>query len=305
MPRVSVVIPVYSREDDMLGRAVTSVLEQTMSDFEIIVVDDGSPSPHAHVASMDPRIRYFQQPNRGVSAARNVGVLHAHAELIAFLDHDDVWLPTKLEQQLSLVAEEPDAAFWCTGFIWVDAESEIAAEATRPTYWGLLGDQMVLNSSVMVRKADYWAAGGYSPVLTHAEDWDLFLRLCLEKRAAAVATPLVRYFLHSANASHDYYSAATAKFAILAEHERRAVRRNDVGALRAVRRGYRCTRELFAHQAIDAAREALGNHNRGAALKHLARASRWSPRVAATAVGKAVGTRARVSSASGTVRTTD
>jgi glycosyltransferase involved in cell wall biosynthesis len=106
-PLVSVILPTYNRADT-LGRSVSSVLEQTFDDLELIIVDDGSTDSTAVVVKkfLDIRIRYLRlASNRGASAARNAGIQQARGYYVAFQDSDDRWLPEKLERQLALLAE--------------------------------------------------------------------------------------------------------------------------------------------------------------------------------------------------------
>jgi glycosyltransferase involved in cell wall biosynthesis len=278
----------------MLERAIHSVLAQTIDDLEIIVVDDGSAEPHEQVADLDARVRFFRQENRGVSIARNVGALRARSELLAFLDQDDVWRPTKLEAQLEAVESEPDSAFWCTGFEWVRNGVAAPSDMTPLTYTGLLSTQSVLLSSLLVRGRDYWDVGGHDPLLAQMQDWDLFLRLTMSGRVPCLVPDLlVEYHLHGANASADYRTAAAERIAVLDKHRSRARRRGELSTLRAVERGVARTRELFAYQAVDAARVAAGRGDARRVVSHLAFASRSDPSVAVKSAGKAL--RARLS----------
>ena len=118
---VSVVIPTFNRAD-CLTATINSVLAQTYSDLEIVLVDDGSIDStralvEAHWAQ-EPRLRYLYQSNRGVSAARNLGMRNARGAYVALLDSDDTWMPWKLDAQLACLAEFPDA-----GMIWTDMEA--------------------------------------------------------------------------------------------------------------------------------------------------------------------------------------
>ena len=117
MPEVSVVIPLYNK-GPYIARALNSVLAQTFQDFEVIVVDDGSTDDGAAVVRGfdDPRIRLIQQENQGVSAARNRGIEVAQAELVAFLDADDEWLPRFLETIIRLRTRYPDAGLYGTAY---------------------------------------------------------------------------------------------------------------------------------------------------------------------------------------------
>jgi glycosyltransferase involved in cell wall biosynthesis len=101
MKKVSVIIPVYAVEK-YIAATVQSVLEQTYSNFELLIIDDGSPDGSVEICQKftDPRIRIIRQVNRGVAAARNNGIRHAQGEYIAFLDADDLWLPKKLEKHV-------------------------------------------------------------------------------------------------------------------------------------------------------------------------------------------------------------
>jgi glycosyltransferase involved in cell wall biosynthesis len=285
------VIPAYNAPD-LLERAVRSVLGQSVSDLEIVVVDDGSIEAQDHVTGLDRRVRFVRQENRGVSVARNLGASLAESELLAFLDQDDVWHPRKLAAQLDAVETHPDAAFWCTAFDWVSSDTTVASDPDQPTYRGLLSTQSVLLSSLLVRAEDYWQVGGHSPLLAQMQDWDLFLRLSMSGRVPhMVAERLVDYHLHGANASADYRTAAAERLDILNLHERRARARDDRATLEAIARGRARTHELFAYQAVDAARTALATRDIRALASHLAFAGRHDPRVALRATGKALAAR--------------
>lgn len=112
---VSVVIPSYNRAY-IVGHAIESVLKQTYTSVEVVVVDDGSTDDTARVVqAFDERVRYIYQPNAGIAAARNSGIAVARGEYIAFLDSDDVWLPWKLDAQMSVLRQRPEV-----GMIWTD-----------------------------------------------------------------------------------------------------------------------------------------------------------------------------------------
>jgi len=120
-PLISVIIPTYNRERH-LPQCLGSVLSQTYSNLEAIVIDDGStdgtPDLMAEIQARDQRVRYLQKPNGGVSSARNMGIRAAQGELIALLDSDDAWLPWKLELQQAALQALPNA-----GMIWTDMAS--------------------------------------------------------------------------------------------------------------------------------------------------------------------------------------
>jgi glycosyltransferase involved in cell wall biosynthesis len=97
-PLISIIMPVYNGER-YLSQAIESILDQTYKDFEIIAVDDGSTDHTPHIIESYPKIRYFFQTNSGPASAKNFGIKHARGEYFAFLDADDLWMPTKLQLQ--------------------------------------------------------------------------------------------------------------------------------------------------------------------------------------------------------------
>ena len=117
-PQISVIIPLYNKAP-YIGRAIDSVISQTIQDFELIVVNDGSTDGGENIVAeySDSRIFLINQKNSGVSVARNNGVNVANSELISFLDADDEWLPTYLETILKLVNKYPSAGIYATGSI--------------------------------------------------------------------------------------------------------------------------------------------------------------------------------------------
>src|SRR5438270_13228585 len=106
-PSISVVMPAY-KVAPYIGEALESVFAQTFTDYEVIVVNDGSPDTEDFEQAIEPyisRIRYLRQENRGASVARNTGLQAARGEFIAFLDADDLWLPPYLDQQMKFIRE--------------------------------------------------------------------------------------------------------------------------------------------------------------------------------------------------------
>lgn len=213
---ISVVIPTYNRAE-LLISAIDSVLAQTFTDFEIIVVDDGSTDETAEAierittgrtgcVEKTPRIRYFYQPNQGQSAARNKGITEATGNWIAFLDSDDTWLPEKLEWQVRAISEYEERCGACfTDARLVDRRSlDVSAfrHAGRQyeTMMGIVSDsvrplartfggtwlQTLLARSELIRKI-----GGFDPELHFGEDYDFLFRLSLETAHCYVNQPLV------------------------------------------------------------------------------------------------------------------
>jgi glycosyltransferase involved in cell wall biosynthesis len=122
MPKVSVIIPVFNGAET-IGRALQSVFAQTFTDYEIVVVNDGSTDGTASVlAGYGEKIRVVSQSNRGLSAARNAGIAASQGEYVALLDDDDRWLPEKLALCVPVLDADPDCALVYTGMLKVDAD---------------------------------------------------------------------------------------------------------------------------------------------------------------------------------------
>lgn len=197
IPSVSVIIPTYNR-CDFLREAVASVLAQTVPDFELLVVDDGSMDATRDVVLSfdDPRIRYLFQTHLGVSAARNWGVASSRAELVAFLDSDDLWQPTKLEVQVSYMKEHPGISICQTEEIWVRDGKRVNPCEKHEKHSGWIFREcvplcIVSPSAVMLRREAFYALGGFDEGLPACEDYDLWLRASLRYEIHTLPHPLI------------------------------------------------------------------------------------------------------------------
>lgn len=202
MPPVSVVIPVRDGER-FVGAAIDSVLAQTMRDFEVVVVDDGSTDRTAEIlAAYGDRIRVHRQKNAGVAAARNAGAAIARGAYIAFLDADDVWLPHKLERQMPLFDDEEVTLVYAAVRI-VDEElrplREVAPCAPDDALSATLcvGPAPVpLTMTGIVRRSAFEAVGGFDERLSTSADADFVCRVALHYRLASVPEALALYRQH-------------------------------------------------------------------------------------------------------------
>lgn len=183
MSAVSVIIPTYDRAD-RVTQAVSSVLAQTYTDFELIVVDDGSrdETPGA-LATFADRIHMIRhEKNLGVSAARNTGIRASSGAFIAFLDSDDRWLTEKLEVQERFFREHPDAQACQTQEIWMRRGRRVnpARRHLKPTgdvFEPSLERCLVSPSAVMLRRGILDEVGLFDESLPVCEDYDLWLRI--------------------------------------------------------------------------------------------------------------------------------
>jgi glycosyltransferase involved in cell wall biosynthesis len=195
VPLVSVVIPAYNCVL-YLEETIRSILGQTASDIEIIVINDGSTDATGAIArSFGEPVRVFDQPNSGVSTARNHGVREARGAFIALVDHDDYWFPNKLANQLTAFEGHPqvDVVFsdftrWHQNggggrfpepstFLPQAAPQGIDNEYSGWIYHQMLLDSWVLTSTALVRTEVVLANGGFDETLPYSEDWDFWLRL--------------------------------------------------------------------------------------------------------------------------------
>jgi len=184
-PLVSVVIPTYNRKA-MLMRAVNSVLGQTYSRLELIVVDDGSTDgtkEHLEGFRADCRFNYYYQENRGQSVARNFGISQAKGEIIAFLDSDNYWKEGKLQHQLAFWNEHKDFDILYSDGIAIDLIGNVIAdnEPTKNRPSGkiiktLMTWNCVTNNTVLVQRKCFEEMGGFNECLRIAEDYELWLR---------------------------------------------------------------------------------------------------------------------------------
>jgi glycosyltransferase involved in cell wall biosynthesis len=186
-PVVSVIIPAYNTAGH-IGVALGSVFAQTYTDFEVIVINDGSPDSEQMELAITPhlpRTLYLKQQNRGPSAARNLGIQHARGEFLAFLDSDDAWLPNYLAEQLGFLRGDPaQDMVYCDAT--VEGDPNLAGQtfmqlcpSTGPvTFESLLITQsQPITSGTVVRRLKVMAAGLFDEEIRYSEDHDLWLRL--------------------------------------------------------------------------------------------------------------------------------
>jgi glycosyltransferase involved in cell wall biosynthesis len=205
-PAVSVIIPMYNRER-FVERAVRSVLRQTYSDFELIVVDDASTDSTDKLMvtfqNLDKRVRYFRhQSNHGAQAARNTGIKEACGEFIALLDSDNEWLPQKLELQMGIFKNSGDTCgVVYSGFRWEYADGSPSQDKL-PCFRGniykdSLREWIADTSTMVVRKDLIVRAGSCDEKIRAYQEWDLCIRLAKYAEFDFVAEPLVIYHVNS------------------------------------------------------------------------------------------------------------
>ena len=217
-PLVSVVIATYNRAH-FIGEAILSVLDQTVQDSEIIVVDDGSTDATSQVlAQFGGRIQVVRQLNQGRSGARNSGVSIARADIIAFLDSDDIWMPDKLAEQLSLFDAQPAVGLAHTFSDVVDENGVVLRKQTRRrqhlyrdavrrgyTYEGMSQQCTMFLSTVAIRRECWESVGLMDTNIPAFEDWDWYLRVALNTKIDTIPEVLVHFRQHVGNTSSEEF----------------------------------------------------------------------------------------------------
>lgn len=193
---VSVIIPTYNRAD-LVCEAVQSVLKQKVPADEVWVVDDGSTDDTLEkLYSFAGRINIHQQPNRGVSAARNAGIQLSRSEWLAFLDSDDLWKPKKLLRQKEELAKNLNARLCYTDEEWRKNDQWKNPKNIHSKYSGWIYEKclplcIISPSSVMVHRSVFEEIGLFDENLPACEDYDLWLRVCSRMPALYVPQKLI------------------------------------------------------------------------------------------------------------------
>jgi len=208
VPKVSVVMSLYNSER-YLRMAIDSVLTQTLSDFEFIIIDDGSKDGSAGIVRSydDLRIRYLYQQNAGLSAALNVAIGEARSDIIARMDPDDICLPERLAVQYAYLQQHEDVVVVGTGATCIDASGESLPKIKMAAFYKT-GDlpspeSPCIHPSVMFRVAGFKRADGYPEDMRFGgEDAVLFNRMLACGCVANLAEPLMLYRLHHSSMSH-------------------------------------------------------------------------------------------------------
>jgi glycosyltransferase involved in cell wall biosynthesis len=247
-PVVSVVVPAYNTAE-YIGETLSSVLAQTFTDYEIIVVNDGSPDTAALELAIEPyreRIHYVVQQNRGLSGARNTGIAASRAPFIALVDSDDVWEPNYLAHQLAVMRDRPELAIvypnaitfgdpMRAGRLFMDLHPSIGPV----TFERLVRQECNVMVSVLAKREVLVAAGLFDESLRSSEDFDLWLRVVKGGwKIGYHREPLVRSRLRSSSLSADGVSMCQHILRVLDKVRREMALTSSEIALIAERRGY-------------------------------------------------------------------
>lgn len=201
---ISVVIPLYNKEK-AIAATLQSVLAQTYTDYEVIVVDDGSTDESAKVVqsvmAQTNKIRLIQKPNGGVCSARNHGIIESRGYYIALLDGDDLWKPTFLEEQVILIHDFPKAGMWGVNTAFIRNGQYYKWEQGMPegyrgyveNYFGTSHNDLFCSSSVVIRKDVFDKVGYFDERISSSEDLDMWYRIILKYPVVFYDKVLVYY----------------------------------------------------------------------------------------------------------------
>jgi glycosyltransferase involved in cell wall biosynthesis len=274
-PTVSVVMATYNYAQ-FLAESAHSVLDQTFTDLELIVVDDGSNDETADILRQfvdEPRVTCIRQAHHGPAAAFNRGLAQARGRYVALQAADDAWLPTKLERQVAVLERQPHVGLVYTDTLVVDAEGKPLRRqfekprCSPPVGWvlpQLLLSNFVPASSVLIRAAALARVGAHDDRLEVCEDWDLWLRIAEHFAFAFVDEPLVRVRRHARNTHLHRVPMARDSLRVLERFP------SVVVPWEALRPGLKA--RAFANAHTRAAVDLYAAGARRTALGHLARA---------------------------------
>ena len=278
MPLISVIIPAYKLAP-YIGETLASVFAQTFTDYEVIVINDGSPDTVELERALEDfrdRIRYLKQENLGAGAARNTGLRAARGEFIAFLDGDDLWLPNYLDEQIKF-ARAHDCDLVCADATmfgetapadktYMEWLMETAPPVGAVSFRELISaERCLITSGVVARRQPILEAGLFDEALRTAQDFDLWLRLA--RRGAHLMyqrKALLRYRCHAHGLTGSTLNSINRELNVLdkIEHgyELTADERSEVGNVirgRRARLEFELGKVLIAQGEVAAAREAF------------------------------------------------
>jgi glycosyltransferase involved in cell wall biosynthesis len=235
-PYVSVIVPTHNSAT-FVEAALASVLAQTYTDYEIIVVDDGSTDETGEVLRrFDGRIICHWQQNQGASAARNAGIRSARGELVCLLDADDFWRPDKLSRQVAVMAANPSVGLLFADAMEADGATVQKASILKTMKFGpealsqiplpeafrkLLIENFIPTSTVMIRAACFATSGLFDEDLPNAEDRDMWLRMAAHFEIGCVPVVLATKRSHGANISTRTQLALESRIKVWTQNRRR------------------------------------------------------------------------------------
>lgn len=217
MPKISIITPTYN-SSKFIKRTIKSVLNQTYKDWEYLIIDDGSTDNTVELVNeftkQDPRIKLFKTPQNsgGPATPKNIGIENARGEYVAFLDHDDEWLPEKLEKQLKVFEESKNEKIGLVCCFINIVDDKTGKTTSRHKNFNKTNTLKLLvqynffltSSCIMVKKSIINKIGGFDNNFQVSDDWDMWLRILKSGYEFDFAPEyLINYFVHENNLSND------------------------------------------------------------------------------------------------------
>lgn len=226
--KISVIIPTYNRIF-FLKRSIDSVLEQSLKPYEVIIVDDGSSDGTSTMIKKNyPKINLICQENKGVSAARNIGIRASSGDWVCFLDSDDEWKKNKLSEQMLAIKKNTNYSFCHSNEEWIKNGKKINQKKKHKKYGGNIFKECldmcrISPSSVMINKSVFDDIGFFNEDLVVCEDYELWLRICAHYKVLFVDEPLIiKYGGHEGQLSNsiesiEYYRIKALEYLLSTE----------------------------------------------------------------------------------------
>jgi len=222
MPKVSVIIPTHNRAE-FLRSAITSVLNQTFQDFEIVIVDDASKDHTREVVANfnDTRIKVIHnQVSKGDAGARNVGIMNSKSEYIAFLDDDDEWLPEKLKIQTCLLDDSHlEVGGICTAYFTIEKRCGQILSTVNPKMIDLSKGNPIATSSILLRRECFEKCGLFDESMLTCSDYDMWIRISKNFSFKIIENALVKYYFNENGLTLNYEKQARGLEILLKKHD--------------------------------------------------------------------------------------
>ena len=222
MPKVSVIIPTHNRAE-FLRSAITSVLNQTFQDFEIIIIDDASKDHTREIITSfnDARIKVIHnQVSKGAAGARNIGLIHTNCEYTAFLDDDDEWLPEKLKIQTCLLDNSPpEIGGVCTGCFTIDKVSGRLLSTYNTEMNNIYKINFIATSSILLRRECFEKCGLFDENMPTSSDYDMWIRISKIFSFKIVKNTLANHCYHENSLTLDNEKKGIGLEILIAKHD--------------------------------------------------------------------------------------
>jgi glycosyltransferase involved in cell wall biosynthesis len=278
MTLISVIIPVFNGAKT-IEKTIKSVLQQTFSDFELIIINANSTDSTLDVISqiVDSRIKVFSYPSANVAVNRNRGFQHSIGEFVTFIDADDIWKPDKLAAQYQALINNPQAAVAYSWTNCIDEKDQFMRPCSYVKWTGDVYDKFLLDdfigsgSNVMIRRSAYIAVGGFDELLSNAQDTDMWLRLAANYDFTVVPKPQILYRISTNSMSSNISGLEKSNLQVIT----RAFNHQKAASLQHLKR--HSIANLYKYLSYKVLDVVPGNQKTGEVLRILGKAIKTDP----------------------------